>query len=353
MYDDKPDGLSGNEDCGQMSAWYILSAMGFYPVCPGSGEYILGAPLFGKVIIHLENGKQFTIRAGNASPENKYIQSVTFNGKPWSKSWFSHDHIVSGGEFVFEMGSNPAKSWGADAADRPQSEKFFTTAVLPYAETRDHYFLESGTVTLKCDDPQASIHYTTDGSRPTEESPEFVSPVKVGQTTVIRFASFKPGVEPSVPVSVTVTRLQYEKWTDYRDKGPFTPGLAYKYYEAQVMDQNELDALTPVDTGILSFITIDQRRREDYFGYEYSGFLEIPRDGIYTFAVKVNDKCTLYLDDREFMRGGIRTVALKKGMYRLKEKYFQLGAKKFNQVSWEGPGIAWQEIPASAYYHKK
>lgn len=353
LYDDKPDGLSGNEDCGQMSAWYILSAIGFYPVCPGSGDYVIGAPLFARATINLENGKQFTMRAKNASAENKYIQSVTFNGKPWSKSWLTHQTIVSGGELVVEMGSSPNKEWGSAPGERPHSGKFEETAPLPYAVTSDQFFLDSGVVALKCDDPLAAIHYTTDGSRPSENSALYRSPITAGETTVIRFASFLPGLEPSVPVSVTINKLEFEKWTDYRDHGPFLPGLSYKYYEAHVMEENELDPLVPAETGILPSITIDERKREDYFGYIYSGYLKIPRDGIYTFSVKVNDKCTLYLDDKEFMHGGIKTIALKKGMYRLKEKYFQLGARKFNQVSWSGPGIAPEEIPPGALFHKE
>src|SRR5690606_4214120 len=119
MYVDKPDGLSGNEDCGQMSAWYILSAMGFYQVCPGTPEYIIGSPVFDKVTIHLENEKDFTIKTNHISAENKYIQSVTLNGKPYTKSWFLHDDILNGSELIFEMGPAPNKEWGVKKENRP------------------------------------------------------------------------------------------------------------------------------------------------------------------------------------------------------------------------------------------
>ncbi|NIA32046.1 MAG: glycoside hydrolase family 92 protein, partial [Actinobacteria bacterium] len=112
-YDDQPDGLSGNEDCGQMSAWYVLSAAGFYPVCPGEPSYIIGSPVFDKMTFHLENGKQFTIRAEHVSKRNKYIRGAMMNGKPWTKSWFSHADILNGGELVLDMGSSPDKAWGA------------------------------------------------------------------------------------------------------------------------------------------------------------------------------------------------------------------------------------------------
>lgn len=114
------DGLSGNDDAGQMSAWYIFSALGFYPVCPASGEYIIASPSFARAKIHTEFGKTFTIIARNASEENIYIQSVTLNGKPYTKSYLLHEDIAAGGEMVFEMGSTPNFDWASATDDCPQ-----------------------------------------------------------------------------------------------------------------------------------------------------------------------------------------------------------------------------------------
>lgn len=353
MYDDQPDGLSGNEDCGQMSAWYILSAMGFYQVCPGTPEYIIGSPVFDKVTIHLENGKDFTVVAKNVSAENKYIQSATLNGISYLKSWFTHNDILNGSELSFEMGSLPNKSWGVAKQDRPESEKYEPASILPYAYTKDEYFLEKALVILQCNDKEARIYYSTDGSRPTDKSNLYTSPVVLHKTTNLRFVSYKDGVMPSVPVSVQLNKLEFEDFKNYEGSGIFKKGLNYKYYHAHVMEENDLDQLTPVETGIIPNFTIEKRKREDYFGYIYSGYLDIPKDGIYTFSIKVNDKCTLYLDGKEFLCGGFKTVALRKGKYKIDEKYFQLGAKKFNIVSWQGPGFEQQEIPASALFHKE
>ncbi len=351
LYDDQPNGLSGNEDCGQMSAWYILSAMGFYQVCPGTPEYTFGTPIFDQVTINLENGKKFTVIAKNTSSENKYIQSVTLNGAPYSKSWFTHKDILDGAKLVFEMGPAPNKSWGSSKDDRPASGKYEPAEILPYAVTTDEYFQKSGKVILNSDDPQAKIYYTTDGNRPNENSVLYTSPVIVNKTTDLRFAAYKTGLLPSLPVSVTVNKLEYEKLKNREGEGKFIRGLNYRYYHAQVMDVDDLDKLTPLQTGVIPNFTIDQRKREDYFGYIYSGYLDVPRDGIYTFSIKVNDRCTLYIDGKPFLSGGLRTVALRKGKYEVLEKYFQLGARKFNIVSWEGPGIPKQEIPAAALCH--
>ena len=112
MYSDQPDGLQGNEDCGQMSSWYIFSALGFYPVVPAGGDYILGSPLFDKAEISLPEGKSFKIIALNNVPANKYIQSVKLNGKPYEKAWISHEDIMQGGVLELTMGSVPEKSFG-------------------------------------------------------------------------------------------------------------------------------------------------------------------------------------------------------------------------------------------------
>jgi len=119
-YGTGPGGLSGNEDAGQMSAWYVFSALGFYPVCPGSPNYVIGAPQFEQATLHLENGNTFMLQANNLSDANLYIQSVTLNGQPFSRSWLSHAEILAGGELVFQMGSTPS-TWGSQAKAVPPS----------------------------------------------------------------------------------------------------------------------------------------------------------------------------------------------------------------------------------------
>ena len=103
QYLPKPNGLCGNDDCGQMSAWYMFSAMGFYPVNPVSGEYVFGAPQFPKFTLHLADGKTFTILAEGLSEEHKYIDSITLNGKPYTKNYITHEDILRGGTLVYKM----------------------------------------------------------------------------------------------------------------------------------------------------------------------------------------------------------------------------------------------------------
>lgn len=117
QYSDRPDGLCGNDDCGQMSAWYVFSALGFYPVNPANGRYIIGRPLHEQAVIHLQDGKTFTVKAENLSKDNSYIQSVTLNGLDWDKPYLSHQQITDGGEIVFVMGNKPNKAWGTTTSE--------------------------------------------------------------------------------------------------------------------------------------------------------------------------------------------------------------------------------------------
>jgi len=121
MYTDQPDGLCGNEDCGQMSAWYVLSSMGFYPVNPANGAYVFGSPLFNSATIDLPEGKSFNIIAENNSPENIYIQSAELNGAAYEKSFITHKDILKGGTLKFVMGNKPNPEFGAKMEDRPRS----------------------------------------------------------------------------------------------------------------------------------------------------------------------------------------------------------------------------------------
>jgi predicted alpha-1,2-mannosidase len=112
LYNTSTAGYAGNEDCGELSAWYIFSAMGFYPVNPANGIYAIGSPALPSVEINIGKNKKFKVVANNVSNKNCYIQSVTMNGKKYEKTFISHQDILNGGQLTFEMGSKPNKNWG-------------------------------------------------------------------------------------------------------------------------------------------------------------------------------------------------------------------------------------------------
>jgi len=121
MYNSTENGYPGDEDEGQMSSWYVLSAAGFYSVCPGTDQYVIGSPVFPKMTITLENGNKFVVEAENNSPENVYIQSATLNGQNYTRNWLSHQDIVKGGTLHLVMGPHPAYNRGTGLEDRPFS----------------------------------------------------------------------------------------------------------------------------------------------------------------------------------------------------------------------------------------
>jgi predicted alpha-1,2-mannosidase len=118
LYFDDPHGLSGNEDVGQMSAWYVMSALGFYPVHPARGIYVFGSPLFDEASIDVGNGKHFVMKVKNNSPQNIYIQKMELNHKKYTRAYISYSDIMKGGELDIEMGKKPS-AWGTDVKDRP------------------------------------------------------------------------------------------------------------------------------------------------------------------------------------------------------------------------------------------
>jgi len=363
LYDDQPDGLSGNEDCGQMSAWYVLSALGFYPVCPGESVYAIGSPIFDRATIHLENGKTFVIRAENVSPQNQYIRSAALNGEPWTKPWFRHQQILDGGKFIFEMAAAPNKQWGAAKSERPPAHTFVPAVAIPYYTVKENYFFKKATVSLHCDTPGAQIYYTLDGSEPTQRSMLYRGPFELHQTTELKMIATRDGLLPSGVTVRKIEKLKSVEWVNFKNYqgNDFEPGLQFEYFEVNVLSVNELDHYRPKATGVISNFSITERPHSQAFAYIYRGYIKIPRDGVYTFYVESNDGSILYLDGREFINIDgphtafpvSRTIGLKAGLYRIEQKYFQMGGGLANRVSWKGPGIVKQEIPASALFHSK
>uniref|UniRef100_UPI002FC98295 glycoside hydrolase family 92 protein n=1 Tax=Brevundimonas sp. TaxID=1871086 RepID=UPI002FC98295 len=121
QYHARPDGLAGNDDVGQMSAWLMFTAMGFYPVTPGSNQYVIGRPFTDSTVLNLPGGKRFAIVTDGLADDHPYIQSVTLNGQPLERTWIGHDEIMAGGELRFVMGAEPNMTWGVGAEARPYS----------------------------------------------------------------------------------------------------------------------------------------------------------------------------------------------------------------------------------------
>ena len=186
FYKPAPDGLIGNEDCGQMSAWYVLSAVGFYPVTPGSPIYAIGTPLFPEVRFNLENGKTFVIRTKNVSTENFYIQSAVLNGRAYGKSFIRHEDLMAGGEAIFEMGNKPNLGWATRADEVPVS-KITTESVIPVpiVKAASKTFKDRIEISFQ-DFKNVRVYYTTDGTEPDAKSTPFTPTFLIESTTTVK-----------------------------------------------------------------------------------------------------------------------------------------------------------------------
>jgi hypothetical protein len=207
LYWNAPDGLSGNEDCGQMSAWYVMSAMGIYPVCPGSEDYVFGSPRFEAATVHLENGKEFKFSAKDYSA-GPYIQSVTLNGARYEKGFLDHSTIMAGGELVYQMGASPNKDWAAAAELRPiQRIDEGAFVVTPSITAEARTFSDSLVVSIRSPQADAIVHFTLDGSEPTISSMAYEESIIIKESAAIRAIAFRSG-ESSKEVNAQFYRVE-------------------------------------------------------------------------------------------------------------------------------------------------
>ncbi|MEO7308204.1 MAG: GH92 family glycosyl hydrolase [Ferruginibacter sp.] len=208
MYHDSPDGLEGNEDCGQMSAWYVLSALGFYPVTPGTTDYIIGTPLFSSATIHLENGKIFRITADKISNENFYIQSAKLNGKPYTRSYIPYFNINDGGSLNFAMG---AKTSAFGTIDIPSTRITDQLIVLnPVIDGGAMSFKNTKTVTISSAQKDVGYYYTMDGSVPNSSSKKYIGPITVNGSTTLKAIAVNAKGETSFITTAKYTKMLHD-----------------------------------------------------------------------------------------------------------------------------------------------
>jgi predicted alpha-1,2-mannosidase len=208
LYGAGPAGLCGNEDCGQMSAWYVLSALGFYPVTPGSDIYVMGTPLFPRAEIDLGDGRRFVVEAGDVSSENIYIRSASLNGEPYTKSYLKHGDIMRGGTLRFEMSPEPSTEWGTGKGDIPKSSiDDFPVLAVPFVAEGARTFVDSTRVELATVDRDARIYYTLDGTEPGIDSPLYTGPFTARERSVLEAIAFREGMPASNMLTARFDRI--------------------------------------------------------------------------------------------------------------------------------------------------
>ncbi len=208
FYKPQPDGLIGNEDCGQMSAWYILSALGFYEVNPSQPVYAFGTPIFKEAKIHLENGKTFTVKAAKVSDKNIYIKSVKLNGKDHRKAFFTHEDLTNGGTLEFEMTNAPVKDWFTEFPVSKIESDFVSVPTIDAARI----FKNETTVKLSTPENSARIFYTTDGSAPDEKSKLYAKPFTSKDSATIKAVAMNENGAKSFAVESLSNKMPHD-WT--------------------------------------------------------------------------------------------------------------------------------------------
>lgn len=337
MYAPTPEGIIGNEDCGQMSAWYILSAMGFYPVCPGSNEFSLTTPLFDKVELQLANGKTLVVKANNPA-QHIYIEKVELNGRPITKNFITYEQLMQGGELCFTLSDQPNYARGTQAEAFPYSYTEGKMVSVPYVNKDLNLFLTHVDVEIASATDGSTIHYTLDGTDPTEASPVYTQPLMVGQTTTIKAKAFKEGYAPSRMLTIQATKAELLPAAKAEGK---QPGTAYTYVEGYFQKVDEMKSAVVVEQGIMVEPSIAKARQADHFGYTFKGVINVPEDGVYTFGTKSDDGSVLYIDgvkvvDNDGSHAAITAtgrIALKKGFHTYELQYFE---------DYEGEHLSWE-----------
>ncbi len=212
LYNNDPNGLCGNEDCGQMSAWYVLSAMGIYQVCPGNPQFAIGTPQFDEIKIHLENQKTFTIKAKNLSDKNFYIQSASLNDSAWSRCYLNYNSIINGGTLQFVMGPKPNMQWGAGQTDVPVSAITDNQLLpCPYSLQTAKSFNDSIRVELKTITPATDIYYTTDGTQPDKNHQKYTQPLVFKTKTHLIAVAWNSALGYSYPLDADYFKINLNR----------------------------------------------------------------------------------------------------------------------------------------------
>ncbi|WP_294532834.1 GH92 family glycosyl hydrolase [uncultured Bacteroides sp.] len=357
MYAPTPEGIVGNEDCGQMSAWYILSSLGLYAVCPGSNEFTFTTPLFEKATLQLANSKTLTITA-NHPEKNLYIDKVELNGKEIETNFVTYEQLMGGGELHFSLTDQPNRKRGVTADSAPYSFTKEAVVSIPYVDKDLNLFMDSVTVNLATATVGATVHYTLDGSEPTQQSPVFNAPLVLKNTTQINAKAFKDGFQPSSTLSIQATKAVLNRGKIILDHQPKN-GTAYKYYEGHFQKVADMQQKHFVEKGIVSEPSLDKARQEDHYGFEFSGLIDVPEDGVYTFQTRSDDGSVLYIDqtlvvDNDGSHAAIPatgSIALKKGWHSYRLLYIEDYEGQHLSWAWELPsGEKLEPIPASRLY---
>lgn len=353
LYTPERDGLCGNEDCGQMSAWYVLSAIGLYPMCPGTGEFVFTAPVFPKTTITLPDGNTLTITADH--PEYPYIKEVTFNGERVEAQFLTYDQIMGGGELSFKLSRKP--DHGRDSLKAPYSLSDGKIVSTPFIVGDPRFFDGSFTVDLRCRTEGAEIRYTLDGSEPTEASAIYEGPFGIDKDIILKAKAFKENLDPSPVMSRHAFPIEYFPALAVSD---LQPGCRYTYHRGPFQWAADVLASKVAGGGVMPLPDITAAPDDDHFGYVFTGYLDIPEEGLWELAVRSDDGSVLEIDGRLAVNNdgshsdytATGHIALRKGIHAFRLVYLEDYEGQTLSWSWKSPSSGdFEPIPAAAVFH--
>jgi len=352
MYQPTPEGISGNEDCGQMSAWYILSSLGFYSVCPGSNEFSLTTPLFEKATMNLANGKQLIITANNPQ-KNIYIDNVTLNGKEITTNYITYQELMQGGELQYVLSATPNENRGINDTAYPHSQTQGKVASIPYTTKDLHLFIDSIDVDLASATKDATIYFTLDGKEPDEASMLYTKPIRIANTSALKAKAYKEGYAASRTFTIEATRAIFRNPVSAQAT---ENGTNFRYYEGNYSLVDQIEKSPLVLSGTMPEPSIKEAKQADHFAYVFTGILSVPQDGVYEFITKSDDGSVLYIGNEKIVDNDgshaaiIATgrIALKKGYHTYKLLYFEDYEGEEFSWAWKTPGSSqFEPIPVA------
>ncbi|MEG1611206.1 MAG: GH92 family glycosyl hydrolase [Alistipes sp.] len=336
MYDSTPAGIVGNEDCGQMSAWYVFTSLGFYPVCPGSNEFALTTPLFKKATVQLTNGKTLIVTADNPR-RNHYIESVTLNGTPIETNFLTYEQLMQGGELHFTLCAKPNHARGTHPTVQPYSLTQGEVVSIPYTTQNVSLFTDSVAVDLASRTAAAEIRYTLDGSEPTEQSMRYTAPIVINNSLTLKARGFKADATPSRTMVLNAEKAVFMQPVHAT---ALQQGTRYTYYEGTFAHVADLTAATRKSSGVMVEPSIATAPQRDHFGYTFEGVIRIPQRGIWEFVTKSDDGSVLLIGGRKVVDNdgshaaisATGRIALEAGLYPYTLLYFE---------DYEGEDLSW------------
>ncbi|RYE16605.1 MAG: hypothetical protein EOP42_33665, partial [Sphingobacteriaceae bacterium] len=215
------DGLAGNEDCGQMSAWYVMNALGFYNIAPGQNNFQIGMPIFDRATINLENGKKFVINSSGNATNSYYLQGMQLNGKPYNKLFLPYENLTNGGNWDVFIGKLPNKLYMQDLEKPVSAITDHQIAVDPYFVYQAKNFSKTMTVSTASVQDSVQIFYTLDGSTPTLQSKLYTQPITISNSTTIKILAAKNSMQSKV-VTASFIKTKEEQKSSATEKNTAT-----------------------------------------------------------------------------------------------------------------------------------